>query len=65
MVPAKAGRFVGLANCCAVIALADNATFLMAVNRSVAFCIQATPASMAQPEEHLPHNLEVVGQSPT
>ena len=33
----KAGRLVGLAGCYAVIALADNATFLLAVNRIAAF----------------------------
>ena len=36
-VVAKAGRFVGLADCYAVIALADNATFLLVVNRIAAF----------------------------
>ena len=33
----KAGRLVGLADCYAVIELADNATFLVAVNRIAAF----------------------------
>ena len=33
----KAGRPVGLADCYAVIVLADNATFLLAVNRKAAF----------------------------
>ena len=33
----KAGRLVGLADCYAIIALADNATFLLAVNRIAAF----------------------------
>ena len=33
----KAGRLVGLADCYAVIVLADNATFLLAVNRIAAF----------------------------
>ena len=33
----KAGRLVGLADCYAAIALADNATFLLAVNRIAAF----------------------------
>ena len=33
----KAGRLVGLSDCYAVIALADNATFLLAVNRIAAF----------------------------
>ena len=32
----KAGRLVGFADCYAVIALADNATFLLAVNRIAA-----------------------------
>ena len=32
----KAGRLVGKAECFAVIALADNATFLLAVNRIAA-----------------------------
>ena len=32
----KAGRFVGLADCYAAIVLADNATFLLAVNRTAA-----------------------------
>ena len=32
----KAGRLVGKADCFAVIALADNATFLLAVNRIAA-----------------------------
>ena len=41
MVPAKAGRFVGLANWCAVIVLAANAPFILAVNRIGAFCTQA------------------------
>ena len=34
----KAGRFVGLADCYAALVLADNSTFLLAVNRMVAFC---------------------------
>ena len=33
----KAGRLVGLADCYSVIVLADNATFLLAVNRIAAF----------------------------
>ena len=33
----KAGRLVGLADCYAAIALADNATFLLTVNRTAAF----------------------------
>ena len=33
----KAGRLVGLAGCYAAIVLADNATFLLAVNRIAAF----------------------------
>ena len=33
----KAGRLVGLADCYAVTVLADNATFLLAVNRITAF----------------------------
>ena len=33
----KAGWFVGKAGCYAVVALADNATFSLAVNRMVAF----------------------------
>ena len=33
----KAGRLVGLADCYAAIVLADNATFLLAVNRIAAF----------------------------
>ena len=33
----KAGRLVGLADCFAVIVLADNATFLLAENRIPAF----------------------------
>ena len=33
----KAGRLVGFADCYAVIVLADNATFLLAVNRIAAF----------------------------
>ena len=33
----KAGRLVGLADCCAVIAQADNATFLLATFRIAAF----------------------------
>ena len=37
----KAGQLVGLAYCYAVIVLADNATFSLAVNRIVAFCTQA------------------------
>ena len=32
----KAGRLVGLADCYAAIVLADNATFLLAVNRIAA-----------------------------
>ena len=61
----KAGRFVGLADCYAVIALANNATFLLAVNRMVAFHTQAPNRShynvgiishLAQPVEYLPHN---------
>ena len=32
---AKAGRFVGKAGCYAVVVLADNATFSLAVNRTV------------------------------
>ena len=35
-VDGKAGRLVGLAYCYAVIVLADNATFLLAVNRIAA-----------------------------
>ena len=35
--PGKAGRFVSLVNCYAALVLADNATFLLAVNRAVAF----------------------------
>ena len=40
---AKAGRFVGLADCYAaiVLAVADNVTFLLAVNRMVAFRSQS------------------------
>ena len=37
MVIPKAGRLVGFADCYAVIVLADNATFLLAVNRIAAF----------------------------
>ena len=33
----KAGRLVGLADCYAVVVLADSATFLLAVNRIAAF----------------------------
>ena len=33
----KAGRLVGLADCYAVTVLADNATFLLAVNRIAPF----------------------------
>ena len=33
----KAGRLVGLADCYAVIVIADNATFLLALNRIAAF----------------------------
>ena len=33
----KAGPFVGLADCCAALVVADNATFLLAVNRMAAF----------------------------
>ena len=33
----KAGRLVGFAGCYAAIVLADNATFLLAVNRIAAF----------------------------
>ena len=33
----KAGMLVGLADCYAVIALANNATFLLAVNRIAVF----------------------------
>ena len=33
----KAGRLVGLAECYAVMVLADNAKFLLAVNRIAAF----------------------------
>ena len=33
----KAGRLVGIADCYAAIVLADNATFLLAVNRITAF----------------------------
>ena len=33
----KAGRLVGFADCYAAIVLGDNATFLLAVNRMVAF----------------------------
>ena len=36
-VTSKAGWLVGLADCYAVIVLADNATFLLAVNRIAAF----------------------------
>ena len=70
----KAGRFDGLANSYAAIVLADNATFLLAVNRMVAFCTQASnqphhqppsSATVAQPVEQFPHNLEIVGTSPT
>ena len=38
----KAGRFVGSVDCYAVIVLADNATFLLAVNLMVAFRPQST-----------------------
>ena len=34
---AKAGRFVGLADCYAALVLADNATFLLVVNSIIAF----------------------------
>ena len=34
LINGKAGRLVGLADCYAAIALADNATFLLAVNRT-------------------------------
>ena len=37
MVEFKAGRLVGFADCYAVIVLADNAKFLLAVNRIAAF----------------------------
>ena len=53
----KAGRLVGLADCYAAIVLADNATFLLAVNRIAAFRSQLV--------EHQPLNVEVVGLSPT
>ena len=53
----KAGRLVGLVDCYAVIALADNATFLLAVNRIA--------IAVAQLVEQLPANLEVVGLTPT
>ena len=36
----EAGWFIGKASCYAVEVLADNATFLLAVNRMVAFCAQ-------------------------
>ena len=37
LVKPKAGRLVGLADCYAVIVLADNATVLLAENRITAF----------------------------
>ena len=36
-VNAKAGRFVGLADSYAALVVTDNATFLLAANRMVAF----------------------------
>ena len=41
----KAGRFVSSADCYAAMVLADNATFLLAVNRMVAVCTQAADRS--------------------
>ena len=63
---AKAGQLVGLADCYAVIVLADNATFLLAVNRIAAFrSDSAIITHLTQLVEHQPLNLEVAGSSPT
>ena len=66
----KAGLLVGLADCHAVIVLADNATFLLAENRIAAFRAYAafmskSSTAVAQLADHQPLNLEVVGSSPT
>ena len=59
----KAGQLVGLADCYAVLVLADNATFLSAVNRIPAYprfddIMQLlkliSTAVVAQLAEHLP-----------
>ena len=44
----KAGQFVGKADCCAVAAIADNATFLLAANRMAVF------RSQSQNQQHCP-----------
>ena len=61
----KAGRLVGLANSYAVIVLADNATFLLAVNRIAAFRRHYATITYKTTRSISPLNHEVVGSSPT
>ena len=66
--------FIGIDSCYAAEVLADNETFLLAVNRMVAFSaqdckptthIQLSSSTVALLVDHLPLNHDVVGSSPT
>ena len=69
----ETGRFADKAGCYAVIVIADNAKFSLAVNRMTAFCPQSpkwshsldSSAALVQLVEHLPLNIKVMGSSPT